>query len=754
MSNTQSHAERFHINSIYSRFTALPQPLLLPLLLFLLLLSLTSCSRSSSDTNFYVSTAGNDAWSGTLAEPNSAGTDGPFATLERAQEAIRTYKSTSGIPERGLYVLIREGVYPRSASFRLDSLDSGTEIAPIVWAAYLNEEVRLSGGLEITGFAAVSDSSTMARLHPDAAANVQVTDLRAQGITDFGEITPRGGPGLELFFNEERMQLSRWPNEGFVQIADVPQTGTLVYAGDPPHVREGVIVGRQYGRFVYSEDAPSRWTKTDQVILHGYWSWDWFDEFVKIDRIDPAKKEIWPSESGSRYGYTKNQRFYAMNILEELDQPGEWYLDREDGLLYFWPPSPIKDGRAYVSLLDEPMLVMDSTVNVWVHSITFEHSRSSAIEINGGQLANIDGCTIRNIGGTGVIIRGGFNHYVTGCDIHHIGGAGMEVAGGDRKTLTPGNHQITDNHIHHYSGWVRTYLGAVNLNGVGNYVANNLIHDAPHTGILLNGNENIIEFNELHSLAQQTGDVGAFYIGRDWTQRGNVIRHNYFHDLEGPGLHGVMAVYLDDWASGTIIYGNIFYRSGRSVFVGSGRDNIIENNVFIECEPSVHFDVRGRSWASYYFDKENPLYLNTLFDRMDAMNYSQPPYSERYPELLTYYDDEPDLPKGNKVLRNVSYGGTWTNLIEGVDFKMVEYRDNLIADPVIATWERSVGAPQEVYANGDTLIARELNGNVIMQGNPGFMDLEKLDFRLRSDSKAFEMGFKAIPVEKIGLRRK
>lgn len=727
----------------------LPSPLFLLLLLPLLLFSVCS----SNEANFYVSTAGNDAWSGTLAEPNPAGTDGPFATLERAQEAVRSFKSTSSIPEGGLHVLIRGGVYPRSASFRLDSLDSGTETEPIVWAAYQGEEVRLSGGQPISGFDSVSDPDAQARLHPDAVSNVQVTDLRAQGITDFGEITPRGGPGLELFFNDERMQLSRWPNEGFVQIADVPQTGTLVYPGDPPHVREGVIVGRQYGRFVYSEDAPSRWTKTDQVILHGYWSWDWFDEFVMIDRIDAAKKEIWPVEGMSRYGYTKHQRFYAMNILEELDQPGEWYLDREDGLLYFWPPSPIEEGRAYISLLDTPMLVMDSTLNVWMHGFTFEHSRGNAIEINGGRFANIDGCTIRNIGGTGVTIRGGFDHSVNGCDIHHIGGAGMEVNGGDRKTLTPGNHQITNNHIHHYSGWVRTYLGAVNINGVGNRIANNLIHDAPHTGILLNGNENIIEYNELHSLAQQTGDVGAFYIGRDWTQRGNVIRHNYFHDLEGPGLHGVMAVYLDDWASGTIIYGNIFYRSGRSVFVGSGRDNIIENNVFIECEPSVHFDVRGRSWASYYFDKENPLYLNTLFDRMDAMNYTQPPYSERYPELLTYYEDEPDLPKGNKVLRNVSYGGTWTNLIEGVDFKMVEYRDNLIADPIIATWERAVGAPQEVYSNGDTLIARELEGNVIMQGNPGFMDLEKLDFRLRDDSRAYQMGFKAIPVEKIGLKR-
>lgn len=720
------------------------------LLIHFLFISLfSSCTTKEP---FYVSTEGNDTWSGTLDAPNADSTDGPFASLERARLAVRELKNTSD-NKGGYEVIIRGGDYHLSDSILLDSLDSGTEAAPVIWSAAQDERVRLIGGQSISGFSPVVDEQDLMRLPEAARSSVVVVDLFAQGITDLGEITPRGGPGLELFFKEERMQLSRWPNEGFVQIEEVPQTGALVYAGDPPHVRHNRIVGRHYGRFNYSEDAPSRWTKTNQVILHGYWTWDWFDEFVKIDRIDPIKKEIWPADGMSRYGFTKEQRFYAMNILEELDLPGEWYLDRELGRLYFWPPSPIEEGDVFVSLLEKPLLVMNNTSHVEWKGLQFEFSRGNAVEINGGRMTSIRTCGISNIGGTGVIIRGGFKHSVDGCDIHHIGGAGMEVNGGDRKSLSPGEHQITNNHIHHYSGWVRTYLGAINLNGVGNRIANNLMHDAPHTGILLNGNENIIEYNELHSLAQQTGDVGAFYIGRDWTQRGNVIRHNYFHDLEGPGLHGVMAVYLDDWASGTIIYGNIFYRSGRSVFVGSGRDNLIENNVFIECEPSVHFDVRGRSWAVYYFDKSNPLYVNTLFDRMEAMNYTQPPYSERYPELLTYYDDEPDLPKGNKVLRNVSYGGTWTNLIEGVDFKMVEYRDNLIADPVIATWERAVGAPQEVYTNGDTLIARELEGNVIMQGDPGFMDLEKLDFRLRQDSQAFKMGFKAIPVEKIGLRR-
>lgn len=712
---------------------------------------LSACS--SPDTAVYVSPAGNDAWTGSLSEPNADGTDGPFATLERARDAVRERRQSGDLPREGFRILLRGGEYPRAATFRLDSLDSGTETAPTVFAAYEGESVLLTGGQAIDGFTEVTDPAALPRLHPDAVGKVMVVDLHAQGITDLGEITPRGGPGLELFFDGQRMPLSRWPNEGFVQIAEVPQNGTLVYPGNAPHIRFDRLVGRHYGRFNYAEDAPSRWTKTDQIVLHGYWSWDWFDEFLKIDRIDPARKEIWIKEPHGRQGYTKAQRYYAMNILEELDRPGEWYLDREDGLLYFWPPSPISEGSVVVSLLEDPMVVMAGTEHVRLEGVGFAYSRGNAVEMHEARHTALDGCTIRHIGGTGAVVREGSHNRVSGCDIHDIGGAGLEVTGGDRKTLTPGGHEITDNHIHHYSGWVRTYLGGINLTGVGNRVAHNLIHDAPHTGILLVGNENVIEYNELHRLAQQTGDVGAFYIGRDWTQRGNVIRHNYFHDLEGPGLHGVMAVYLDDWASGTVIYGNIFYRSGRTVFIGGGRDNIVENNVFVECQPSVHVDARGKSWAKYYFDQEDPIYVNTLFDRMDAMAFREPPYSERYPELLRLYDDDPDLPKGNRVLRNVSYGGTFANLIEGVDFRMVEFRDNLIADPVVATWERAVGTAREVYANGDTLIARELQGNTIMQGDPGFVDLKALDFRLRDDSPAFGLGFKRIPVERMGMRR-
>lgn len=712
-------------------------------------------NKIPSARTIYVSHVGNDAWSGTLAEPNAAGTDGPLASPEKAREIIRALNrsdtKTMDQVSTPLRVQFREGTYVLASSLLLEKEDSGTAEQPIYWENYPGEAVHFVGGKALGNFMPVRDTQVLARLPEGARDKVMVSDLKVLGITSFGEVTPRGGPGLELFFKQQRMPMSRWPNQGWAEIVEVPQQGTLLYEGDKPHVRFDRYVGRHYGRFNYAPENPSRWTHWDDILLHGYWTWDWFDEYLKIDRIDPENKEIWVKAPHSNYGYTKAQRFYALNILEELDQAGEWYLDRREGRLYFWPTDSVVEGSAYVSLLQEPLIILNEVAHVSIRGITLEYARGNGVQVNGGAYVELAGVTIRNIGGSGVTLNGGVHHTVQSCTIHDIGGTGVHLSGGDRKTLTPGNHTLINNHIHHYSTWVRTYQGAVNVNGVGNRIAHNLIHDAPHLGILVVGNENIFEYNELHTLAQQTGDVGAFYIGRDWTQRGNVLRHNYFHHLLGPGLHGVMAVYLDDWASATQIVGNVFYKAHQAVFIGSGRDNLVQNNLFIESKPSVHVDARGLSWASYYFDKSNPLYLNTLFDRMDAMNFREPPYSTRYPELLSLYEDEPVQPKNNRVLHNISLGGTFTNLIEGVDFKRVHFKDNLIADPIIATWEKAVGAPRETYHNGDVTIARELEGNLITQNPIGHFDPVKLRFTITAPELVQQIPFSPIPFEKIGL---
>jgi hypothetical protein len=733
--------------------------------LFFLLISSQSFGQTQPHI-FYIAPTGDDSWSGTMASSNRNLTDGPFATFDRARNAIRELKRSEGLPTGGVTVQIREGTYNLSHSLILSREDSATKDAPILWEAYPGEDVVLTGGKSISGFHPVTDPSILKRIDPQYRNEILVTDLKAQGIDQYGEISQRGSAGMELFFKGTRMTVARWPNAEWLRIADIPQTGEKRFNEGLEREKRfnGVPVGRHYGRIAYEGDRPSKWSPENEIYLHGYWTFDWSDSFQKVKSIDTVNKEITIQEPHHGYGYTKNQRYYFLNILEELDSPGEWYLDRKNGLLYFWPPEPVTEGSASVSILDEPMVMLDSTSFVTFARFTFEQGRSNGVVVHGGDHNLVAGCTLRLLGNEAITIDGGTENGVQSCDLYNLSLSGIRLKGGDRKTLVPCGNFAANNHIHHYSSWVRTGQYAIFMDGVGVKVQHNLVHDAPFEALYLRGNDHLIEFNEVYRVCQETGDAGALHTGRDWTWRGNVIRYNYFHDLLGPGLHGVMAVYLDDWASGFTVFGNVFFRSGRSAMIGGGRDNTIENNIFVECKPSVHVDARGLGWASYYFDAAHPY----LFDGLRAMNYSEPPYSTRYPELLTLDKVNPALPINNKIIRNVSFGGRWLDIYDAnsFDFSMVTMKDNVIADtflcrrlqkdykgwdPYYLDIDKKDG--YVLYRNTDREIKEELKGNTFVTGDPGFENLLRHDFRLKSSSPAYALGFKPIPFDKIGLQK-
>lgn len=646
----------------------------------------------------YVAPGGNDAWSGTLAEPNGEKTDGPLATLEHARDEVRRLKRESGLPAGGVAVVLRGGAYERAKTFELGPDDSGTADSPVVYRAAEGEEVRLVGGRRVTGFKPVADPAVLERLDPGARGHVVQADVRAQGVADFGQA---GGGGLELFFDDRPMTVARWPNEGFIHITDL-------VGGNPVNVRG--TKGDKTGRFMYGDDRPDRWAAEKDAWVHGYWFWDWSDQRHKVEAIDPAKRIISVRPPYHGYGYRKGQWFYGFNLLCELDQPGEWYLDREAGVLYFWPPAPIERGRAVVSVLDT-LVAMRDVSHVALRGLTLEASRRTAVTVSGGERVLLSGCTLRNLGDWAVRISGGKGHGVAGCDLYGLAGGGVALSGGDRKTLTPAGHFAEDNHVHHYGRWYRMYQAAVSLDGVGNRCAHNLIHDAPHQAVSFGGNDHAIELNEIHHVCEESNDAGAIYSGRDWTMRGTVIRHNFMHHVTGFLGRGCVGVYLDDMFCGTRISGNVFYRVTRAAFIGGGRDCTVENNVFVECDPALHVDARAMGWAAYCVE-------DTMKPRLAAMPYQTPPWSTRYPELLRLLDDEPAAPKGNVVARNVCVGGRWDS-VEAKARPLVRFEDNLIGV------------------------------------DPGFVDAAKMDFRLRADSPVFKQvpGFKPIPVERIGLKR-
>ncbi|MBN1343831.1 MAG: right-handed parallel beta-helix repeat-containing protein [Phycisphaerae bacterium] len=631
--------------------------------------------------------------------------EGPFATIQRARDEIRKLKKTTGLPKGGIEVTLAGGIYSIAQPIALTAEDSGTADSPVVYRAEPGATVRLVGGKVITGFQPVKDTAILERLDEKARGKVVQADLKALGITDYG--SPKGG-GIELFFNDVPMTVARWPNEGFVKI--VEEAG-----GEKFDVRGRK--GDRIGKWVYDGDRPKRWADENDVWVHGYWFWDWSDQRHKVKSIDVDKRTIEVEKPYHTYGYRKGQWYYAFNLLSEIDSPGEWVVDRQSGKLYFWPPSPIEKGSALVSVLGS-MIETKDVSHVTFRGITIEAVRGTAIRVSGGQKVRVIGCTIRNGGGSAVSVSGGKASGVVGCDIYQMAGGGISLSGGDRKTLTPAGLFAENNHIHHYGRWYRMYQTAVSLNGVGNRASHNLIHDAPHMAIGFGGNDHLIEFNEIHSVCYESNDAGAMYAGRDWTMRGTVIRHNYLHHISGFRGHGCVGVYLDDMFCGTKIVGNLFYRVTRAAFIGGGRDNAVDGNLFVDCKPALHIDDRAMNWAGYHV-------ATTMKERLDAVPYKQPPWSTRYPKLVTIWEDEPAAPKGNEVLHNVSFGGKWDEVGAGAR-KYQKIEDNLIdQDPRFATPDR-MGQGKAPRAT---------------------------DFALKPDSPAYGVGFKALPLEEMGLQK-
>lgn len=703
-------------------------------LIFLVVLLVAQPGPARAD--FYVAPAGSDANPGTKSKP--------FATLEGARDTIRSGIARGNGKRKPLTIWVRGGDYFRTNTFALTTADSGTAEAPLTWRAYKDEPVRLLGGRTLTGFTPVSDATALARLDEQARGHVVQLNLHALGITDFGEMKSRGfgrptvPAHCELFFDHRPMTLARWPNEGeFAKIAGYP-------AGQKDE--HGGQLGELTGGFNYSGDRPRRWRDTSGLWVHGYWAYDWANSYEQVASLDVEQRLVKTLPPHGHYGFRKDQRIYFLNVLEELDQPGEWFLDRKTGVLYFWPPSSVaadvsprttnnESQRArtsaateiLLSLLDQPLLKLTDVAHVAFRGFAFEATRGNAIEIQGGASNRIAGCLIRNVGDSGVVIAGGTGHGVVSCDVFDTGDGGVSLSGGDRQTLTHGGHFVENCHFQRQGRWSKCYVPAISMTGVGLRASHNLIHDHPHCAILYWGNDHVMEFNEIHHIALETGDVGAIYTGRDYTFRGNKIRHNFIHHTGGVGM-GSMGVYMDDCVSGTEVFGNVFYKVHWAMFIGGGRDHRVENNLFVDCDPAVRADGRG-------LDK-SPVWRNMVNDYMRGKLKDVPLalYRDRYPEMKSldrYYGPPEGLaitgeafkgvpPDDNVVVRNVCVG-KWLEAGWHAKSEMLQLENNL-----------TNAAPSLVSSPNDQSHAT--------------------DFALKKDSPAWVLGFRRIPVEQIGLR--
>ena len=675
----------------------------------ILMLLWTALADVALSRDFYLAPTGDDQNIGSI--------DHPFATLERARDALRaSRREGTSLGSGAVTIWLAGGIYQRAKTFDLSAEDSGSLASPIIYRALPGAAVRVMGGRVLDAWMPIDDPAILARFDPAARGHVRQVSLTALGIADPGAMVSRGfnrgdkKSGIELCYNLQPMTLARWPNHDWLTIAATPSAAAEIN-------ERGVTMGKLTGGFHYADDRPRRWAASDDLWVHGYWAYDWANSYERIAVLDQGNRLIKTQPPFGQYAYLTGQRFYFLNVLEELDEPGEYYVDRARGLIYFWSPGPLPLAEVTASLLADPLVRLRDVDHVTFRGIIFECTRASAVEITGGSNCLIVGCTIRNTGAGAITIEQGLNHGVRSCDIHHNGDGGVKIHGGDRRTLTPCNHFVENCHFHHQAQWSRCYYPAVHATGVGIRIAHNLIHDNPHCAILYVGTDITVEYNEIYRVCTETGDVGAIYTGRDWTARGNHVRYNFIHHIGGLGM-GSMAVYLDDCVSGQAVTGNIFYKTQRAIFIGGGRDNHVQNNFFVDCQPAVMIDGRGLlpdlAWRDMVY--------GVLQQELVASNHHALPYATRFPELTQldalYQSGQGIPPEGTQVINNLNVGGEWLVIYRGAEAKHVTQRGNL-----------------------STL-------------DPGFTDPDythSLDFSLRDDAPILLEGMQRIPSEKIGL---
>lgn len=716
--------------------------------MFLLaLMAGSGCCALAAETlhkaDFYVSAKGSDEWSGTEASRAEGELDGPFATLERARDAVRDLKKSKSTD---IVVLVREGTYQLNSTVVFGLEDSGEGDATITYAAYPGERPVFSSGREIKGFRKVTGD--LPGLPEEALGKVWVADVSDRFFTlyDAHGMLPRarsagfiplpGGSRNTLHFPEGR--LKNWPNVEDVEIVDRPHHAWIVNVLPLVSVDERAQIARTAIDATYAMNQ-----------LH----------FLK-----------------------ETESCWVENVLEGLDEPGEWVLNTKAGKLYLWPRG---ESLVFAPTLLELIRVegaidedgpKDTPVrNLRFCGLTFMHGDRYRLDDDDAglqhdwdmldkanalvRLRGTENCTIENChftdSGSGAIrvdLHGQQNE-ISGNHIEYMGGAGILLCGYGPGTKDVNKHNLVyNNHIHHMG---RIYLhspGIMIWQSGENRVANNLIHHMPYSGMILSGcmphfferqggrelartirwhevggrpsrrtleqvrpflhtHDNRIEYNEIHNVMERMGDGNGIYIRG--AGAGNVIRRNYVHHLVTPMLMQA-AIRTDGGQRDTLISENLIYKCMAQGIILK-LNNRAENNIVA--------DVLAPPRGYYLSLREGPL--------TDAVIKRNIFYSVN---KETVFIDELAPGKGRKT--EDTRGRALARAKDADTDYNIYY---CVVDPDL----------------GKTMLKKQQADGVdghSLDIDPLFVDPANGDFRLKPNSPALKLGFVPFDMSKVGLR--
>ena len=700
-------------------------------------LSLVTQVNQEAEAKFFVAKDGNDAWSGKLAEPNAEKTDGPFATFARARDAVRELRA-QGL-ENPVTVMVRGGKYYLDETLVLGSEDSGTIDFPITYTAYPGEKPILSGGRRVTGWKPYKDNILQCEL-PEA----------------------KGGKWKfrQLFLNGQRQIRARYPDF---------EPGNPLYGGWA--FPEGPAEKDSFVAFKYKPDTFKRhWAKPTEAEVFMLHTWG-TTTIMPIKSIDEDNRVISLVDGVKDFNVvpwfistpiSPQYRFYVENVLEELDQPGEWCLDTEEEILYFWPPvGSIEDAEVVAPMLD---CLIDLRGASWITISEFTFTETTggdnmhregcwgygamfpapgrkycgeALHMRGTEHCCIEKNHFYAVGGNGIYLEDyNARSVIRHNEISHAGACGVVLIGSNyfhRVPHHPVYNEVVDNHIHH-CGVFDKYVAGVFLGlSDGNLIGHNLIEYMPHHAINFGNSgygRNIAEYNEIRHTCLETHDNGAInswmedpqgHTLRDAERSGYIIRYNFIADTRGctvPNLApggNANGIYLDNYTSNCFVYGNIIVRSGGEggVYLNSGKNNIVENNIIVDCRRQLGTGSMVSMYPQMGEFLTGNCYCRNIFYRSQ---------SDGHLYVLGAWTDRVIGQSDYNLLFTVA-GGEHTIVVDGKPIPLAE-------------WQKMGYDVHSVIAD------------------PMFVDPEHDDYRLKQESPALKLGFQPIDVSQVGIRKR
>ena len=577
----------------------------------------------------------------------------PFSKVQLWLQRSSIHDNSGGLKE-DVVLNFKQGIYRLNSPLLINSLVMGAGKHRLTLAG--SGATIFSGSKPLKHRPLSTDELKSLKL----PYGVQVAQLKDSGINVVPEFEQQifgrsAMPDIEVFYKGKRLPLARLPATGFAKISFVKN-----------------IDGHDY--FTLSGLDVSLLNSESDLRVGGFFKHDWAPETIAVKKIDPSGSVVL-SGKPPVYGIAVGGRVWFENALSAIKQPGNWSLDRANGLVYVYLPEGGGDESLEVSYANNGIELTDVS-NVVVKDLIFESFRGVGIKVDKSSNIIISKVAVRNVGTTGISVHGK-NVTVDNVVVTDTGGVGISMSGGDRRTLQRGNLIVKHATIERSGRLIKAYAPAINLYGVGNVVENSILRDGPHAAIIFHGNNHMIRWNHIDDFVQDTDDAGAIYTGQDWTERGTIIEGNIIRNTGSKNnKFRAHAIYLDDQASGITVKNNLIVSARRGVFIGGGRDNLITENIFSACDEAVFIDGRGAISVL----RDGPLANKKFLVKLTEFKVTRPPFSSQYPELASLANDEPGLPKNNQIKRNVFIDSLPLSVLRPAQLSVLESESIIYSD--------------------------------------------------------------------------